>query len=353
MSLVQLTIVNLKRYVKNPMIFLMSLFLPVFVLVGMIGTTDSKPVIGIIDWDKTEYSNKIIEELKDDYKINSYTGQIESNYKEIRDKNVGAIYVIDKGFEESIKSGKVPIVDAYKSEEAAGSIVAENTIDKFIRSEIEEGIKVGLSSKYIETSIQKDEKSDKDEYLISLLMICYFMVIGGSMITEDMIKLKIQKVLKRAISTSNSDKEILGGMFIAAFLIQGMLSSLAFIIISNMLKIPNVNIPQSILVIGLCSLFTTSLVVLVTRYIKNANIATLLVVLLGLLAFTLAIVNMNLEMFENIPNLITKLGVISPFYWMVEIINNGKVISGVLVISLISLVFFTAGSFRLREFVKE
>ncbi|MGL4106719.1 ABC transporter permease [Clostridium sp. LP20] len=353
MGLVQLTIVNIKRYAKNPMILLMSFVLPVIMLVGMIGTEGSKPTIGIIDKDNSEYSEKIIEDLKVDYKVYYYTGEIESNYKEIRDKNVGAIYVIDKGFEDDIKSGRVPIIESYKSEEVAGSMLAEKIIDKFIKGELEEGIEEGLSSKYIETTIEKDEKSDNGEYLISLLMICYFMVIGGSIITEDMIKLKVQKVLKRAISTSNSDKEILGGMFMAAFFIQGVLSSLAFIVTSKILKVPNINIPQSILVIGLCSLFTTALVVLVTRYIKNANFATLLVVLIGLVYFTLAIVNMNLGMFENIPSLVTKLGILSPFYWMIEIINNGRVLPAIVIISLISLVFFTAGSFKLREFVKE
>ena len=56
---------------------------------------------------------------------------------------------------------------------------------------------------------------------------------------------------------------------------------------------------------------------------------------------------------SNVPEIITKLTLISPFYWLMQIADEGQILVGIVVLILTSAVFFTAGSFRLRDFVKE
>lgn len=57
--------------------------------------------------------------------------------------------------------------------------------------------------------------------------------------------------------------------------------------------------------------------------------------------------------YKNIPVSLSRMSIISPFTWLLKIINTNEIIVPTLIIVLMSLVFFTAGSFRLRQFVKE
>ena len=73
----------------------------------------------------------------------------------------------------------------------------------------------------------------------------------------------------------------------------------------------------------------------------------------GLLAFGLGMLGTELTDYKNIPISISRISIISPFTWLLRIINTNDIILTTLIIVLMSLVFFTAGSFRLRQFVKE
>lgn len=355
MRLINLTMVNIKRYMKNPMILIMTFVFPVAMLIGMFGTgaNSSNAKIGVVNLDKSEYSNALVEKLSEAYDVREYEGTPQENYEDINDNKIGALYVIDKGFEAKIQGGEVPVVDVYKQEASAGAIIAEDTIDKFIKGKLQEGVTEGLSENYIETIIEIDRSKDKSDFTMSVLMICYFMLIGSSMITQDIIKLKTDRVLKRTICTGNSDIEVLGGMFGATFVLQTLLSSMAYVVIAPILKIQNANMGIAILSIALTSLVSTSIVVAATRWLKNQILANLGVVLFGLISFGLGMINIELSMFENVPVAITRLSVLSPFNWLIKILNDGEFIAPIIVILLMSGVFFTAGSFKLREFVKE
>ena len=89
------------------------------------------------------------------------------------------------------------------------------------------------------------------------------------------------------------------------------------------------------------------------RWIKNESLASVITVSFSLLTFGVSILASNLEGFENIPSVVSKLAILSPFTWLLKIIETNDIIVSILVIVLMSAVFFTAGSFRLREFVKE
>lgn len=355
MRLIHLVIINIKRYIKNPLILGMIFLFPVGILIAMFGSSSSLDDynIGVIDMDNSQYSYELKEELAEHYTIVDCTGNPEENYEKINQNEIGVLYVIGEGFENSITNGEAPKILAYKQEAAAGTIIAEDSIEKFIKGNLEEGVNSGLSVNYIDTIIEVDKTNDKKTFVMAVIMICYFMMIGASMIAQDIIMLKKQKVLRRTISTANSDMEILGGVFIATFILQTILSSLAYIVTAPFLNIQNGSIQIAVLAIALCSFVTTALVAAATRWLKDATLANLGVVLFGLLSFGLAMVNIELSMFENVPAAISGLSVISPFYWILKVLQDGEIIVPILVIALMSGVFFTAGSFRLRDFVKE
>lgn len=354
MRLIQLTIVQMKQYLKNPMILIMGFLFPTILLLAIFGFDHGSEIkIGVINNDNSEISIKLIDKLSEEYSVKEYKGTLNDNMSHLKDNEVGAIYVIDEDFSKLLQDRKVPKISAYKKEVQAGEIKAENIIDTFVKGNLEEKAEVGLSSNYIETVIEKEEESDKEKFLESLLMIFYFMLLDSSLIIDNILKLKAAKVLRRSIVTPNSDRQILGGIFIASFLIQGMLSSLAFVIVNAVVSFNNVNIPLSFLVIMLCSLVCTSIVIAATRWLKNPVIARFAVMIFAIVAMGLALVGLNLMDISNVPEIITKLTLISPFYWLIQIADEGQILVGIIVIILTSAVFFTAGSFKLRDFVKE
>lgn len=355
MRLIRLVLINMKRQLKSPFMLLMTLIFPVVMILVINGggSSNGSESIGIIDKSNSSHSTEVIERLSEEYSISTLEGQIEDNFNLLRENKLGAIYVIDDNFQDLLDNGGLPKIKCYRTEAASGSIIAEDIITNYVSGVVEEEVSEGLSTNSTIAVIVDEEVDSKDDYRMTVLMICYFMMMGGSVITGEIIKLREQKVLKRTIATSNSDVTILGSLFISSFIIQGVLSCLAFIILTILLKLPNNNISQGILIIFLGSLVTTSIIVAVTRWIRNASLASLSTVVFGLATFGLGIFGSELDSFENIPEIITRISVISPFTWLLKIIDTGKIIIPILIISLMAIMFFTAGSFRLREFVKE
>ncbi len=355
MGLIRLTLINIKRHLKNPFMLIVTLLLPIGMIVFLSngGGSEGIGTIGIIDNSISQYSTEIIDKLNEKYSVQIVNGTIEDNMNLLRENKVGAIYVIDSNFKELLDKGEAPKIKAYKSQVTSGSIMAEDIITTYINDKLQEDISTGLSTNSTVATIQTSDVVDKGDYTMTIIMICYLMMIGGSIITEDIMKLKAQKVLRRTIATANSDIEILGSLFLSTFIIQGVLSSLAFVILQSILKMPNCNIAQGILIIFLASMFTTAMIVASTRWIKNQSLASLFIVLFGLMSFGIAMFSLEVNAFEGVPDIISKISIISPFTWLLKIINTGEVLVPVIIIALMSAVFFTAGSFRLRDFVKE
>lgn len=354
MQLGRLVLINIKRQLKNPGILLMTIVMPVIMLLFMNGTSSDEKLegVGIIDNSKSNYSKEMILELEKEYTIDKLSGQIEDNYNLLRENKLGVIYVIDSNFQKQIEDGKVPEVKSYTVETSNGSMMAENIIKNYIFNKLEEKISEGLSANSINTVV-KNIKEEKETYKMTIIMLCYFMMLGGGIVSTEIIRLKEQKVLRRTIATANKDVTILGSLFISSFLLQGILSVAGFIFIANITKIPANKIPEGSFIIFLGSLITTAIVVAATRWIKNPVIASLSTMVFGLLAFGLGMLGTELTDYENIPASISRISIISPFTWLLRIINTNEIIVPTLIIVLMSLVFFTAGSFRLRQFVKE
>lgn len=356
MRLIRLTIINLRRTLKNPSVFLMTLLLPIIVLFGVVGPSSSGSSlgkIGILDKSSSKYSKEIIDSLSEQYEIENLEGNIEDSYDNLRDKKIAVIYVFDENFDTIIDSGNVPKVMSYSVESGMGSIIAENIITDNINKSLEENINTGLSTNSVEAVIVDKYENNNADFYMTVLMICYFMMIGGSILTDDIIRLKSQKVLKRTIATGNSDKTILGSLYLSSYIIQSIMSVITLFLAIKIFNIENYNLGQGILSITLCSLITTSIIIVATRWLKNQTIASLAVVIFGLLSFGLGILGNVLNEFTNVPQVIVYLSIMSPFSWIGKIVNEGQILVPIIVIVLMSAVFFTAGSFRLRDYVKE
>ena len=353
MDLINLIIVNLKRYLKNPFILLMTFLFPVAIVLGSdLTDSGSSYEIGILNLDKGSYSYELEDNLKENYKIIQCEGEVEDNFSKIEDSKIVVLYVIEEGFQNKLESGEIPKIKAYKNEASSGMILAEDTIDKFIKNKLKDNIDSNLKDNFIETIVKVDESKDNSDYVMNVIMIGYFMMLGGSMIAQDIIKLKKQKVLKRSLATANSDGKIIGGMFIASFIIQTILSFLAYVINTTVTGAKNSNMLIAFLAIALCSLVCTAVITACIRWLKNPVFANLVMIIFSILSFGLAVINVQLLAIEKVPEAILRISGLSPLYWILQIVEKGEFLLPILILLLMAGVFFTAGSFRLREFVK-
>ncbi|MEG2017915.1 MAG: ABC transporter permease [Clostridium sp.] len=364
MRLMRLTLINMKRQLKNPAILLLSLVMPMVMMMSSNGVNSKGEEnsiigsIGIIDNSNSAYSAKLTESLSKRYNITNMVGENEKTSENVRtlimDDKLTVVYEIPEDFQETMERGQVPEIKGYKTEATTGTIIAEDIITNYINNKVQERVSEGLSTNAIVTEITTTSKDKSTGVAASMaLMLCYFMFMGGSAITEELIKLKSQKVLRRTISTANTDKQVLGSLFLSSFLLQGMLSSAGFIFLKVFLNLEHCNLPLIIFVLFLGSLISTAVIVATTRWIKNPILASLFVVIYGLVNFGLGTFGAATTSIENVPAVLINLGLTSPFAWLSKILNAGEILIPTLVIILMSLVFFTAGSFRLRDFAKE
>lgn len=198
-----------------------------------------------------------------------------------------------------------------------------------------------------------NEEANKFVTIISVMMICYFIILSNSNIVTDILKLRENKILKRIIGTPNKNYEIIGSMFLAIFILQFISSCLILFIINILFSLNTLEISNIFLVLILNNLFSTAVAIVGTRWLKEKG-ASEIIVLYGLVNFILGIIFVVSDLVGmELPAIINKIAMISPFYWFGNILSSKDIMLSSLIVIIITICFFTAGSFKLREFIKE
>lgn len=352
MGLIDLTIVNLKRFIKNPLILAMTFLLPLGTLIGINyegAKTDRLNVI-VVDNDCSNKSEKLIDEVKKIADVKIKKGNSKKYYEQVEKEDYAAIYEIPKGFESNIKDAKYDTVKRYADKDSTNLQLINDVVDNYIKTQVLEnqGIKYDYKS---ETDIT-DINEEKDTSMMNVMMLCYFMSICSSVISQDIIKMKQQNILKRSLTTANTDRKILGGIFLSVFILEAIVYNITLVITKYSMNISGINLGFSMLAITLSAFMTTAMIIFFTRYIKNPGISSFVIAGLGIVFFIFAMCNSVIGQFENIPTLLKLISVLSPLYWVANVINGTKIIFSSAIIILMTLAFFTFGSFRLREYIK-
>lgn len=366
MNIIRLTFANLKRYTKIPSI-LFSLILAPLVVIGFCiflsdgvsssqsGSLENIALVCNLESntsDKsldTKYQKALIKELgiSNDY-IYSLNQKNEA-LKQLKNNKFAAVFIIDDNFSEMIKNGQKPTVDVIKTSKGGGSLLSESKIETFINTSLKKQIDPSFSSKYIKTSvIAKAESSLKSDFM-HVFLICYMIYINGAIICKDLLGLKKSNTLRRMLSTKNKDFEILFSLFLSLFLIQALVYTTTLVACNIILDI-NINTCNILLILS-NSLLCTGIIMFLARLCKNE--ATISFAMVGYVLFSLA---------TELPSITPNLGIDIPFvvniskfmpiYWTVDAIINENYFKNIIVLMLLSLVFVTAGSFKLKEFAK-
>ncbi|MDY4077436.1 MAG: ABC transporter permease [Clostridium sp.] len=342
MNFIYLTLINIKRYFRNPIHIIATFLTPILMIIPIkMGNENTIYSVGIIDKDESLSSKLLIEKINNVYDTKICTKDLEDNISYIKKYELGALIVIESGFEEKIKDGKAPIIKEYKSEAAKGVLTLEDIINTFIKGETK-NIK-------IKTII---ENTEDDSGKILVMLLCYMLLIMSSFITRDMIEMKTSKVMKRNVSTINSDKEIIGSILFSAFILHVTSIIFSLIIGKVVFKIPNIFMGKAILSVILMGIFAIALSMAVSRWVNNCGVGNVITLMVALVSLALGITALVGETYITFPDIFLTFQIISPIYWVNEIISNRMLFKGTLIILLMSLVLFTLGDFKLKDFIE-
>ena len=170
------------------------------------------------------------------------------------------------------------------------------------------------------------------------------MYINASMFSTDLLEMRENFILKRSIVSRSSGKAILGSVLSAYGLIFLVMNIIAFamVMIFNEMPIKFLGLIIAYLFVNVA--FTVAYILVMVRIFKKKE-------LLSSISMGIAI------LFVVIPQVIRdtafeSLSMLSPFHWTMEGLDYASFFPQGLVILLMAMALFTAGSFKVEELAK-
>lgn len=361
--MIKLLITQIKRILKNKTLMLTMFVMPPLLIGGMFLINRSEdfdksdnPVnnidIAFVVYDEGKLWEEFIAPHFNESKI--FKKDSADAERLLNNGSILAYYEIPKNFTESLNNGIKPQIKAVRTQEGNATMLFENNFESEINKYLEtsffkdKGLIVDElnASKVNVEFIKKDKKADIG-FLVSIVTLIYLITINSGQISIDLLNLKKEQVLKRNLISPHAGGVIAGSLVLAHVILMSFVYVLFSLI---MIKVMNYNSSVLTVVIAIIlSVFSTvSLAICVARIVKNPNIASTVTTMLSLAFYIVAMAD---KLLDN--KIVDVLVNASPIYWILEYIDKNTFFPGGLIVLLISLVFFTAGSFKLQDFVKE
>lgn len=365
MNLIQLTFMNINRMLKDPVKIGIMILMPlaVIALVYFLESGNSMPnVSGTSVAYNIEDEGEKWEILDDSISSSKWVfkDQKEEALKLLENNQVAVVYNIPNNFSEKINKYEKPTIEAYKREEGNVTIPLETDINNKINQMIKEkllldkGIISNKNELYIlntKTIFERDEKEVTGDMHMITMMLIYFIIFGVSSIVIELMEFKKNNIISRAITTPNKSSVILGSIVLSLLFYQVMANMLVLLLGTKLFQYSIVNLPIIFINFTLASLFSITLSLLMTRIFKNENTSSLIGALVALMTLVLSTFAQD-GIYQNIPKFIKNLGKLTPQYWIFDSLEKSIIFPNVIIVLLIILALFTAGSYKLKDFVK-
>jgi len=364
MKILRLSYVNLKRMSKNKTNLLLMAILPMLVIFSTHfannnGAYYMNADIGFYIEDNGKYGERMLKDM-------GYNGEILYDYDEamklLEENKIIALYRIPKDFTEKIENGEKPIIESYKREEGNNTLPLELELNDKINNKIREEIL--LSSNIIKDKDElykfKGETLIIDEYsgidgdaYMAILMMVYMIILSSTGIGEEMVKLKKQNILSRTMTTANKGYEIMGSMFLSTLFLSAGSNMLVLFITKLIIGYSISNVPLVIINIIMASMFSITLTIFLIRLSEDAGFISIGTAIYSVASFFLSGIASSPDFYPNVPRAIINLGKFMPQYWIMNSIENTKLFPNILVLALMILALFTAGSYKFRDFANK
>lgn len=364
MKVIRYAFIHFKRMVKSPLVIGLMLLMPTIVL-GIIGYSFGKETahetsnVAFAVEDRGEYGHKFLEKIQANGSKSIYSSKNQA-LESLKKNQVLAVYIIPESFTEEISKGIKPKIQSFKREEGNGTSFIEATMEEELikltkgrllsnKGVISEGEEINTTIKVKEETIQ-----GKNQMLyMVVLMISNFIILSANSVGSELIRMKKQKVLFRAITTSNTGYEIMGGLYLGFFLVQAIIYTAVLFIekaflgfsFEGLLPIIFVNMLLTVLI-------SVSIGLAVTRVVENESVSALITNLFGIIT-TFVSMGATVMAGDNMPQIIKSIGKFTPQYWVINSMDTGALFPNAMILILMAVAVFTAGSFRIRSFVNK
>lgn len=353
--------INIKMLLKNKKNIISSFLIPALIvlLMGFIFTKiqNSDNQSALILSDKGSYGKEFVNEIKKTTSIKIYEKQ--DGIEKVKSRKLSACYEVPENFSDMINKGEKPHIVIYQLEKGvepgnfqfnANSIINKMVLRNEFKTNGTDVTLQQLSYKKTNIKVVSTDKTSIDSVgdVVLLNIIISFSLFGAIGIATEFFELKKQNVLKRSFTTANKPKTILGSTLTAMFIISSIGYSAIFVLSSLMFSSNNFSKCLIIILnIVLMVFMALSLGMLVTRLVKNEN---LIPMVLNIVISVTCFIGGSFMPIEFLPKSITMFSKFTPQYWALQSINTGNPWLSLMVL-LFSLVFFTAGTYKTKDFI--
>lgn len=341
----KLTLFHINRIFKDPKSMLL-IILPVALslLMSFVMNSDKSPQLGKVAFlcESNYFTQTIYPELAPEHQGRLVSSETEA--EQLLDQGkVAVVYQIPEDFEETGHLQALSANGEIENQYVERAILQQWQADH--RQSLLKDYHVQLSQKQApEIQLETAKEYLPLVIMVSLFMIFYMMYINASMFAGDLLDMRNNFVLKRSLVSKSPGKAILGSVLSAYGLIFLFLNLLAFSIVIwiNHLSLNLLGLIIGYFVVNVA--FVIGYILLMVRIFKNKQV-------LSSISMVIAI------MFVALPQILEgssfeALSMISPFYWTMEGLDYATFFPQGLVILLMAIALFTAGSFKVEELAR-
>lgn len=360
MKLIYLIKHNLKRIMKNKVSIALTFILPTVVIFSMGFITnrysDSSRSYYVVNSDAGIYGREFIGELSKDFKVKVLPR--EDALEKLKKKTISEFYELGRDFSKEVENGQKPqlIVNRreaiqgfsdfqIKSEELGKRLVFSTLVEKASGEKIELG---DTANEEVNIKVSTERKTGMGSQMIINFLISFNLFCAIGMCSE-LFTLKSERTLRRALTTANTPKTIIGAILGAQFIVV-FLGYAALLLIYAIINDKALLVQAPIIIINLMMItgVTLSLAVFVSRILKNEK---LIPVILQIILVSTCFIGGSFVPIDMLPEGISLLSKFTPQYWAIKSIAEGRYEFSLIVL-LFGILLFTAGTVSTRSFAE-
>lgn len=361
MKFLNLVMMQMKRILKTPSLVITIIVMPLvvnFLVIFLNSNTDPNYGDYVIQIEDTgTLSQEIITDEFSSYVVEG--ASLEEHFEKMNNGEIAAIYLFPSGFSTRIAEGENPQVIRYTREGEGGDPIFEASIQDQINHARTHEVLVSYGVRGESTQPVRAEGTQArlmfqteeldSSFAVTIILLLFYILMNASFISSDMISFKKNNVLQRMVISPNRDSALISSMILAyAFFL--FLTNVFVLFISKwVLDFSVSQMPLVMTLLLVTCVFSLSLSFALFRLFQNEGLAQFVGMFYSIGSFFITML-MQTGM-EN--RILQFLSWFTPMYWVLEALDRNRFFPHIWILLLMAAVFVTAGSYRLRNFIKK
>ncbi|MDE1548433.1 ABC transporter permease [Jeotgalibaca caeni] len=284
--------------------------------------------------------------------------ELEAQFDKLENGEIAAVYQIPEDFTSRLEEGELPEILRYTREDQPGDVLFEKRIQEVLKGLeitnvlVENGLveenSEGVNLDAAEAKLFFQTEELDSNFAVTIILLIFYILMNASFISGDMISFKKNNVLQRMIVSPNRDWALVTSM-ILAYAVFLFLTNVVILFLSKIVLGFSVSqLPLIICLLLVTCIFSLSISFALFRLFKNEGVAQFV----GLFYSVGSVMISMLAQTGAEGKVIQILSLFTPVYWVLEALDRNRFFPHVFILLLMSAVLITAGSYKLKDFVK-